>query len=314
LDDHLLNAWTRDAPLSKRRGGEEIVMKTGNLARYGLAFVASLAGCASSGKPTALNAPPKIGSEHRTVADVDVIEDKPAKPTPKSLVELGRLNAAAKKVDLAERMFNDALKLDKKYIPAYVSKAQLYFALNDEAKGTAALKKALSIDPNAPLVWNEIAIYRAKKQDFKGAIEAAERGLRTAPDSPLLLENLGGLYAVTGEFAQAYQVFCKAFSPAEAHYRIAGVMFKQGQRGESAEQLQLAVQQDPSHQPSIRMLKHLQDSGAAAVALSNPAYRAPQNDGMVQATAASSQGAPAEQQSVRRAVVVDGDPAEPANQ
>ena len=180
-------------------------------------------------------------------------EPKPGKH-PESFMAMGQFYLEVKRYPLAERMFEKALKGDPKCVGAYAGLAKCHSELGRTEKAAEAINKGFAIDPKSAVLWNEAAVLRAKTNDLDGAVEAAEQAAAAAPTVSLYRENLGNLLAVAGRYTKAFEVYSKAFNPAEAYYRIALVLKDKGDLKGAETHLKQALKQNPDHEPARRML------------------------------------------------------------
>lgn len=188
----------------------------------------------------------------------EITKPKPTKPSPRALVDFGKVQASLGRFESAESLYRRALKLDKKYVPAYVGLAQVFMEQGQPEKAldilATAEKKSRRRDP---LILNELAVIKAKLGDYDTAIEMLREALRDEPDNEVFTTNLAGIQAVVGNYDEAYRLYAVRLGPAEARYRVAGILFDQGKLAASRQQLEFALKVNPHHERSAAMLAHL---------------------------------------------------------
>ncbi|MBI4711962.1 MAG: tetratricopeptide repeat protein [Planctomycetes bacterium] len=109
-------------------------------------------------------------------------------------------NCYLQKGDMPEAAgcFNDALKLKPDYAPAYLGLAQSIFQ-QDPLKASAALQKALEIDPDLPDAHAMMAMIHLMEENHQQALESISRSLDKNPDSVFYRAVQAGVYYLSGE-------------------------------------------------------------------------------------------------------------------
>lgn len=189
--------------------------------------------------------------------EVTLTEAKPGKPNAKMLVDFGEVQVMAQNYEKAGLLFNQALDADKKYLPAYIALAKMYQTQGRPEKALETLEKGSKYHKKSPELWNEIGITQARMKHYPEALAAMDKALKREPDNELFISNHAGILAVAGQPEASYLAYAKIMPAAEAHYRVAGILYSQGNKPGSVEQLQLAVAVRPDHAKSLQMLQHL---------------------------------------------------------
>lgn len=108
--------------------------------------------------------------------------------------ELARRNYDMGNLKDAETNLNKAIKIDKKFMEAYLLKAQLYFEIGNYKKEAEIYECALEINPNfSPKVYYLIAVSYFNSEEYKKSAEKAQEGLDMSPSShqlQILLEKV----------------------------------------------------------------------------------------------------------------------------
>ncbi len=98
-----------------------------------------------------------------------------------------------------DEIFNEAIKNDKDYWPAYYEKGRLFLEKHDKAHAHPALEKALTINPQAAevlVVKGEVA---AQGFEMRDAEDFADEALKINPRLPSALRLRADVYAFSGE-------------------------------------------------------------------------------------------------------------------
>lgn len=223
-----------------------------------LVAVAAL-GCSSSDKKSGLAQSAKVrgGSSTLVEEEVKLTPRKKETPTNQMLVDFANFEITVKNYDKAVKLFEQALKKDKSYGPAYAGLARVYFEQQQPSKAMETLQRGLKRAPKSPEIWNEIGVAKAKAGDYRGGAEAIETALKHSPQNPNLTENLAGMVAMTGDFQRGFELYVKLLPAAEARYRLATIRESRGDRSGALADLQLALQADAQFQPAVEMFAAL---------------------------------------------------------
>ena len=197
--------------------------------------------------------------------NVKLSPPKKIDPTPEMLVDFGGFHLGLKHYSRAADYFDQALELDDRCVPAYLGRAQMHKLAGEPEKAIELLLQATARLPKSADLWNELGVIQAENGDLSGAIASVQKALKRAPRSELFTTNLAGMLAVAGRYQESYETYCQVLPRAEAHYRVAGVLYQQGYREESVRQLQLAVSTNPNHAKSAEMLSRLADNSVQPV-------------------------------------------------
>ncbi len=95
-----------------------------------------------------------------------------------------------------------ALVLDPLSLSIYNDAGWIYFTLRQYDQAIEQWRKALELEPKFPLAQAGLAVAYAGKGQFSQAIAEARKGRQIA-DSPLIWAELAGVFAVSGERAEA---------------------------------------------------------------------------------------------------------------
>jgi tetratricopeptide (TPR) repeat protein len=219
-----------------------------------LTAVLAAGGCASLRSKS-----PALSRAHNKPPTPEVVEDEPVKRTSEVVTNLGRMRIFLGQLEQATALFEEAIQQDPTYAPAYVGLAQAHLAKNEPEKAIAVLQQALPKVKTVGDIWNELGAAYAKKGQIDSAIAAARKAVDSSPDNRLYLTNLAGMLAVQGNADESYRYYTRVTTPGNARYRIAGVLYHAGKKDEAAQQLQLALREEPDHAPSALMLAQLSD-------------------------------------------------------
>jgi tetratricopeptide (TPR) repeat protein len=161
----------------------------------------------------------------------------------------------------ARQSYQDALKVDPKFAPAYVALAKSYAATDEKDKSQAMFAKAVALKPNDGNLWYEMGAAQARAKDFPAAVQSLTKATQLDPDNKAAQKLLGFTLARGGWYEPALNALAKCMPEAEARYNVGRMMQHNGQAEAAAVQLQLALRADPSFEPARALLS---GGGAAA--------------------------------------------------
>lgn len=242
----------------------------GWLAVVTTSIVFTPAGCTLFPKRNESNDPSTINGK---LVDQQVKFDPPEKeePTAKMLADFGNIQAAMTHYQQAEELFLRSLSLDAKFEPAYVGLSKVYQLTNRDEMAMQSLEAGLKKLPKSPPIWNEIAVLHSRQGNLPKAMAAAEKALKGDPQNTTYLANYGNMLALAGRIDQSHAVLSRCLAPADARFQIAGILYSQGNKDASRQQLRLALQTDPRHLKSAQALSQIDGNPNIPVNYQTPA-------------------------------------------
>ena len=160
--------------------------------------------------------------------------------------------------DQACKAYLQALKIDRKCIPAYEGVANLYSDCGEPTKALEAYQKALKVFPKEPSLWFEMAMCHSRQKQWDKAIEALRKAAQLAPENRPYATTLGYTLARAGRFTDSIEVFTPLVGVAEANYRVARMAHHMKQDEQSKELLRLALKDKPDHGGAQQLLDQLE--------------------------------------------------------
>jgi Flp pilus assembly protein TadD len=102
---------------------------------------------------------------------------------PEAHLSLGVLYTALGEYDEAETAYRAALKLEPRFIAAYVNLADLYRLRRDEVAGERVLRAAIALEPGNADAHHALGLTLIRRKHMDEAIEALRRAAALAPDN-----------------------------------------------------------------------------------------------------------------------------------
>jgi hypothetical protein len=165
--------------------------------------------------------------------------------------------------DQARKAFLQAIRIDRKCLPAYTGLASLYCACGDQDKALETYQKALKIYPKEASLWMEMGMCHSRQKQWDKAIEELRKAVQLAPENRLYGSTLGFALARAGRFSDSIEVFTALVGKAEAHYQVARMAHHMRQDEQSKEFLRLALSDKPDHGGAQHLLAQLEGRAPA---------------------------------------------------
>jgi tetratricopeptide (TPR) repeat protein len=162
-------------------------------------------------------------------------------------LRLGVMQRQLLQYDTALASFEQAGNADPKNVAAFLNQALVCEALNRKKEASDAYNKVLAIDPDNPLVLNNLAYMTADTGgNLDQALTYAERAKKRAPDSPDVSDTLGFVYYKKEIYPEALRIFKQLAQEhpqsSTFHLHFAMALNKQGDKQGARDEAQKALQ------------------------------------------------------------------------
>ncbi len=268
---------------------------------WSLALAGGLAGCTTTGSNTPPPAPPPqtgprvvSSAELSQINPADIKKEKdlpPVQPTAKQCVAwgdyatgeaegLGNTSVEGNDArDRARKAYLQAMRIDPKYLDAYVGLAKLYASMNDDAHALATLDAALKQHPDSGGVYYLRGIVYGRRKEWQPAIDNLTKAAQLEPENRTYVNTLGHMLARAGRVDEALKVYRRVNSEGFAYYELARMMQHMNQLDASRHYAQLAVQKEPTLQDAQTLLGQLYSNPEAVQQTSGTAMQADNMEG-----------------------------------
>ena len=149
----------------------------------------------------------------------------------------------------ALRCYEEVLKLDSQFAPAYNDMAAAHIALKQFEQAERSAKLAISIKPDYAEAHNNLGVVYKNQNRLDEAIECYQEALRCKGDYAMAMFNLGAIHFIRKDFDQASLMFRNflEFDPdqIEAHQNLAAILLRQGKPSEAQKHLDYAYKKQP---------------------------------------------------------------------
>jgi tetratricopeptide (TPR) repeat protein len=141
---------------------------------------------------------PKLESNTSSEA-TNVHYDESAEFQKRDLYQKGVNQMASEKLEDAIRSFELALRIDPKYVDAWIKKGYAHFHLGQYTVAIYSYDKALDIDLNDGEAWNMKGLAYYKMNNYERAVEACEKAIDINPNDGMSWYNKACYLTVVGK-------------------------------------------------------------------------------------------------------------------
>jgi tetratricopeptide (TPR) repeat protein len=117
--------------------------------------------------------------------------------------------------------YEQAVKTDPQYVPAYLGLARVYSNLGDTHQAQAACEKAAAVRPKDPTVWYTSGMCYARAQQWGPACENLDKAVQLDGTNRQYGTALGYCLARAGRFEDSLAIFTPLVGKADAYYKVA---------------------------------------------------------------------------------------------
>jgi tetratricopeptide (TPR) repeat protein len=145
--------------------------------------------------------------------------------------------------------------------------ANLCAATKDTACAESQLQGMATAYPDSVNVYASLAVFYTNQKQFDKAFAVLDERLRTKPNEPITLYQVGRTASLSGENLDHGEQALKAYlagpipergpDPAHAHYRLGTIYEKKGAKDLAREEYRVALQLNPRHQEARNALANL---------------------------------------------------------
>jgi Flp pilus assembly protein TadD len=141
---------------------------------------------------------PKLESNTPSEA-TNALYDDSAEFQKRDLYQKGVNQMASEKLEDAIRSFELALRIDPKYVDAWIKKGYAHFHLGQYTVAIYSYDKALDIDLNDGEAWNMKGLAYYKMNNYEKAVEACEKAIDINPNDGMSWYNRACYLTVVGK-------------------------------------------------------------------------------------------------------------------
>ena len=168
-----------------------------------------------------------------------------AEVTPEVFVANGRLWESTGNYEKAMESYAKALEKRPNDAAALANIARLHFRQENHQKAAEYFGKAIQQNSEDAGLYNDLGLTLSKLGNHIAAATTIEQALRLSPGSSRYANNLASVKFQAGDPAGALEVLVQNNKPAVAHFNMAYLHYKHGQKAESTRHLNQALAYEP---------------------------------------------------------------------
>ncbi|MGB7159407.1 MAG: tetratricopeptide repeat protein [Tepidisphaeraceae bacterium] len=175
------------------------------------ALILTLVGCQSSGADASAKSNHRSSSE--TTADAmaqdafDAGAGKP--PTAATMYSLARILAAKGETSQAVGVLRNLLQRYPDYSPAYNALAEAYLSVDRTDDARAALTAGVKRSPKDPVLLNNLGMVHFMQGDYESAIAYFDRAAAVVPGEPMYTSNKAAALGMLGRVVESADLYRK---------------------------------------------------------------------------------------------------------
>jgi tetratricopeptide (TPR) repeat protein len=141
--------------------------------------------------------------------------------------------------------YEQALRIDANYVPAYLGLSELYIAEDDYPRALATYIKGLEKQPKSAPLWQALGMLHARKKEWEPALAALSKAMELDPQNRQYPRTLGLCLARAGRTEESIACLTKVMNQAEAHLLVARMLHHLKRDEESQRYARLALEEKP---------------------------------------------------------------------
>ena len=153
---------------------------------------------------------------------------------------------------LCSAFINIALS-DSSPIEKHYKDATAYHNLGEFERAISEYKKAVSLNPNSPIIYNRLGVAYSELKQYHAALDAYQKALALSPMTAELHYNVGLVHLKQGDLRHALEAFKRAITLdakwEDAYTGLGEVYLKQGNLGQAAHAYKQATRLNQNKNP-----------------------------------------------------------------
>ena len=195
------------------------------------------------------------------------------KPSAKLYVTAAHTHISNDNLQDAEDMYKRALKISPEYADALTGYAQLKNQQGAYGEAAAMYEKAAKAHPEDATVFNGMGLCHATHGNFERALPALEPHVALQPREMKYRNNIAMVLVEMGRYDEAFAHFRTLYDNSVAHYNLAYLIQKRGDKPAALEHFAAALATNPDFSEAKVWYEHL--AGTQTPVVQTPVVQAP---------------------------------------
>jgi tetratricopeptide (TPR) repeat protein len=162
------------------------------------------------------------------------------------------------KIDIAQELYNQVLKIDPSHSQSLVNIAVIFSNLKEHQKAKEIYEKAIEINPNFANAHNNLGNTFQDLGENQKAKECYEKAIEINPNHSQAHNNLGIIFKKLEDYNKAKEIYEKAIeidpNYANTHNNLGNVFKELGDYNKAKECYEKAIEIDPNHSQAYNNL------------------------------------------------------------
>ncbi len=216
----------------------------------------------------------KKPSSFSEAAKTDPISlSRPSRPSAQLYVAMARLAEQQGRFEEAESYYREALRISPRELSALLGYARLKERMRDPEKAAELYGQAVQNHRQDPAVYNDYALFMARRGRFAEAARIMERAIQLQPRRWLYRNNMAMILVDLGDVSGALQHLLAVQDEATAYYNVGYLLIRKGDKDAAIRYLAIALEKNPQLREAQVWLNAL--AGEQVPSAPMPEYPAP---------------------------------------
>lgn len=158
----------------------------------------------------------------------------------------------------AVNQYEKALEIAPRDLTTLISYARFLDRLDRPEDALRIYQRAQAVDPKQAVVWNDVGLFQARRNQWQPALEALNQAVALQPSSVRYRNNLAAALVQVQRPEDAVRELEKVHPPAVARYNLGCILYQLQQVDAATEYFAQAVRLDPSLTAAQGMLAKLE--------------------------------------------------------
>jgi Flp pilus assembly protein TadD len=173
-------------------------------------------------------------------------------PTPETLYRTARILSAQHKDDESEAVLRNCMERYPEYMPAYAELAELQIRQRKMAAAVGTLKDGLALKPKEAVLLNDMGMVHMITGDYETALNFFRQASESAPDDARFTTNVALAQGMLGHYDESLSSYMSVMRPGPAHYNLAVVAEARNDMDRANQEYATALSLDPWCQRKTR--------------------------------------------------------------
>ena len=185
-----------------------------------IARISMIALCAALLTSCQNNKYPPMSYDNPVATEDDFAEGANRPPTAETLYRMSRMLEAQGKDEQALTALNTSVDRYPDYLPAYCGLAELHVRQRRLGDAMAALEKARHLAPEDPVIMNNIGMVYMLQGQYESSLDAFAQAAGKAPENARYKANMALATGLMGRYDEAFALYTQVLQTAHAHYNL----------------------------------------------------------------------------------------------